>query len=67
MTDLGEESRTTTVHGSATDPVVLHHDNASAVPAEIFDALVQAAGFVNWRRLEVGEPAMLILAFRRSG
>ena len=57
----------TSVHGSASDPVVLHLDNANAVPKEIFDALVEGAAFVNWRRLEVGEPAILMLAFHRAG
>ena len=56
----------TTVHGSASDPVVLQVDNADAVPKELFDALVECAGFVNLRRLEVGEPAILMLAFWRS-
>lgn len=52
--------------GSASDPVVLRLDNANAVPQEIFEALVECAGFVNWRRLEEGDPAILILAFHRA-
>ena len=56
----------TTVHGSAADPVVLRLDNADEMPRELFDALVECAGFVNWRRLEAGEPAVLVLAFRRG-
>jgi RNAse (barnase) inhibitor barstar len=57
----------TSVHGSASDPVVLQVDNADAVPKEIFDALVECAAFVNWRRLETGKPAILMLSFQRSG
>ncbi len=57
----------TSVHGSASDPVVLQLDNANAVPKEILDALVECAAFVNWRRLEVGEPAILMLSFHRGG
>lgn len=54
------------VHGSASDPVVLQLDNANAVPREIFDGLIECAAFVNWRRLEIGEPAILMLSFNRS-
>ena len=54
------------VHGSASDPVVLRLDNADSIPNELFDALVDCAAFVNWRRLEIGEPAILALAFWRS-
>jgi hypothetical protein len=57
----------TSVHGTATDPVVLQVDDAGVVPKEIFDALVECAAFVNWRRLEIGEPAILMLAFHRAG
>ena len=56
----------TSIHGSASDPVVLQVDNADAVPEELFDNLVECAAFVNMRRLEVGEPAILMLAFHRS-
>ena len=65
MTDLSEDTGMTTIHGSTTDPVVLCLDNVDAVPAEIFEALVECSAFVDWRRLEVGDPAVLILAFRR--
>lgn len=56
----------TTIHGSVTDPVVLQLDNADAVPKDIFDALVECAAFVNWRKLDVGVPAILMLSFNRS-
>jgi len=66
MTSLdAPEDRMTSVHGSASDPVVLQLENAEAVPKELFYALVECAAFVNWRRLEVGEPAILMLAFHR--
>jgi hypothetical protein len=65
MTWLDEDTDMTTVRGSASDPVVLYLDNVDAVPAEIFQALVECSAFVNWRRLEVGDPAVLILAFHR--
>jgi Barstar (barnase inhibitor) len=34
---------------------------------EQFSALVDAAAFVNWRRVELGETAVLALAYFRSG
>ena len=67
MTDLSEDTGMTSVRGAATDPVVLYLDNTSAVPQEIFEALVECAGFVNWRRLQVGQPPVLILAFNQVG
>jgi hypothetical protein len=57
------EDGMTSVHGSASDPVVLKLENVETVPREIFGALVECAAFVNWRRLEVGEPAILMPAF----
>ena len=67
MTSLdAPEDGLTTVHGSPSDPVVLYLDNADAMPKEIFEALVEDVAFVNWRRLEAGEPAVLILAFHRT-
>lgn len=65
MTYLDADDGMTTVHGSAADPVVIRLDNARTMPKELFDALVECAGFVNLRRLELGEPAMLMLAFHR--
>ena len=60
------EDRMTSVHGSASDPVVLQLDNADDVPRELFYALQRCAAFVNWRRLEIGRSAILLLAFDRS-
>ena len=66
MTDLSEDTGMTAVRASANDPLVLHLDNADAIPREIFDALVECAAFVNFRRLETGAPAVLILSFQRT-
>jgi RNAse (barnase) inhibitor barstar len=66
MTSLDVQDGMTSVHGSASDPVVLQLDNANQVPKEILDALLECAAFVNWRRLEVGKPAILMLSFYRS-
>ena len=67
MTSLASpDDGLTSVHGSSTDPVVLHIQNASSVPSDLLDALSECAAFVNWRRIEVGEPAILALSFWRS-
>ena len=49
-------------------PLALH--NASDFKArcpELFTAVVECAAFVNWRRIEKGEPAVLALSFYVSG
>jgi RNAse (barnase) inhibitor barstar len=56
----------TSVHGNPTDPVVLHVEHGSSIPREIFDAISECSAFVNWRRLAVGEPAILVLSCWRT-
>ena len=66
MTSLDDPgSGMTTVHAAADDPVVLRLDDVDAMPQDIYEALVESSAFVNWRRLEVGETAVLALAFWR--
>lgn len=52
----------TKVHGSASDPVVVRLDNSDSLPSEIREELVTCAAFVNRRRTESGDPAILVLA-----
>jgi hypothetical protein len=66
MGDLGEDTGMTTVRGSQADPVVVLVENVNLVPVDIFEALTECAAFVNWRNLEMGMPAVLMLAFFRS-
>ena len=67
MTSLDSpEDGLSTTHGSASDPVVLHIANSGAVPSELLDALCDCVSFVNWRRVEAGEPAILTLPVRRG-
>lgn len=54
------------IHGSATDPVVLQLDNVEGLPEELLDAIVECAAFVNWRRIETGDAAILALSFDRK-
>jgi hypothetical protein len=67
MTSLDSpEDGMTTIHGDAADPVVLHIANASSIPSELFYGLNECAAFVNWRRIEAGEPPILALSFWRA-
>ncbi len=55
-----------TIHGSASDVVVLHLEHVTALretQREIYDAIIEGAAFVNWRRIDLGEPAILALSF----
>lgn len=56
----------TTVYGDSTDPVVLHIDHVDSLTPEIYESLVDCSSFVNWRRIEVGESAILCLSFYRT-
>lgn len=67
MTCLDEvEAGMTTIHGTSSDPVVLQLDEVDHLPYEIYEVLVDCAAFVNWRRIELGEPAILMLSYDRS-
>ncbi|MEM6554016.1 MAG: barstar family protein [Planctomycetota bacterium] len=55
----------TSVHGSSIDPVVLQLDHAGTLADTLFEALAEGVAFVNWRRLEQGDPAILMLACDR--
>jgi barstar (barnase inhibitor) len=67
MTDLDDPTAgMTTIHGSETDPVTLHLVNASEIPDDIYEAMVEYAAFVNWRRIDQGHSAILMLSFNRS-
>jgi RNAse (barnase) inhibitor barstar len=66
MSSIGKDDGMTAVHGSQSDPVVLVIESADSFPAEQFQVLIECAGIVNLRNLEVQEPAILILAFHRK-
>jgi len=67
MTSLDEPSDgMTTIHGSATDIVVLQLDHGDALARSwriIYDTIVECAAFVNHRRIVEGEPAILALSY----
>jgi hypothetical protein len=67
MTSLDEpEDGLTSIHGSANDPVILQIDYANSLSKELFEAITECSAFVNWRKLEVGEPAVLMLSCWRT-
>ena len=64
MTNLDEEFNA--VHVEPGQLVCLVLDAAAEFKGrcpEQFQALVECAAFVNWRRLEIGEPAILVVSF----
>lgn len=64
MTNLDEEFNAVQVQPG--ELVCIALDNAANFKTrcpEQFQAFVECASFVNWRRLEVGEPAILVLSF----
>ncbi len=69
MTCLDEpEAGMTSVHAPPGGVVTLVIDGVAEFAArcpEQYAALVECAAFVNWRRIEVGEPSVLTLAFNK--
>jgi RNAse (barnase) inhibitor barstar len=67
MTYLAEpEQGMTSVHVLPGDVVVLCISNAGDLKTrcpEVFTALIECSAFVNWRRIEKGEPAVIALSF----
>jgi RNAse (barnase) inhibitor barstar len=67
MTSLDSpEDGLTKIHCTPPDVVVLQLENAKTFREkhrELYDALVECSAFVNHRRIEIGEPAVLALAF----
>ncbi len=70
MSSLDEPSAgMTRMHAPTGSVLVLQLDNvddfAGRCP-EQYQAIIEDAAFVNWRKMEVGEPAVLALSFARS-
>jgi RNAse (barnase) inhibitor barstar len=59
-------SRVQVLPGEVAVLVLEHTAGLSKKAAEQVKALVDAVAFVNWRRLEKGEPAVLALAYERG-
>ncbi len=70
MTSLGNpEDGMTSVHAPDNGVVVIQlnyvDDFAKRCP-ELYEALIECAAFVNWRRIELGEEAVVALSFHKS-
>jgi RNAse (barnase) inhibitor barstar len=68
MTSLDEPGDgMTTVHAEKGHVLALQLENVLPFREQnkdLYDAIIECAAFVNWRRLEVGEPAVLAISFR---
>ena len=68
MTSLDEpKDGMTCVHAAKGQVLTLQLDNVAPFRTsypELYAAIIEASAFVNWRRLEVGEPAVLAISFR---
>ena len=61
------EDGMTSIHATQDQTLTLQLENV--VPfrenhPDLYAAIIKSAAFVNWRRLEVGEPAVLSISFR---
>lgn len=66
LDDDDSEAGMTTVHcerGSVMALEFLHVKAFRGRCPELYDAIVEGVAFVNWRRLEAGQPAVLALSF----
>lgn len=57
----------TTVHCKPPEVVTIFLDHAATLPEKIYRTLHNCAAFVNWRRMEMGEPPVLAIASYRPG
>jgi hypothetical protein len=71
MTSLDDpDAGMTQVHAPSGGVLVLQRedvDDFSRRCPEQYAAVVECSAFVNWRRIEVGEPAVLALSFFKRG
>jgi hypothetical protein len=57
----------TRVHVGKGDVLTMQLENVAPFREEhpdLYAAIIECAAFVNWRRIEVGEPAVLAISFR---
>ena len=67
MTSLDKpEDGMTNIHTPKGNVLTLQLDNVTRLREEhpeLYSAIIEAAEFVNWRRLELGEPSVVALSF----
>jgi hypothetical protein len=56
----------TTVHCAPPDVVTLLLDHVDSLPEDIYRDIHDCAAFVNWRRMDMGQPPVLAIACDRS-
>ena len=59
----------TTIHAEPGKTIILEIENINSLAdqnSEIYEALIECSAFVNYRKLEVGEPAVLTLSYNRN-
>jgi hypothetical protein len=70
MTSLDEpEHRMSRIHAEKGKVLTLQLENVASFRErypDLYSAIIEDAAFVNWRRLEVGEPAVLAISFRNE-
>jgi Barstar (barnase inhibitor) len=68
MTSLDKpDDGMTSIHARRGNVLTLQLENVSPFRGqhpELYAAIIECAAFVNWRRLEVGEPAVLAISFK---
>ncbi|MGA2278545.1 MAG: barstar family protein [Terracidiphilus sp.] len=68
MTSLDQpEDGMTSIHATRGQTLTLQLQNVVTFREnhpELYASIIESAAFVNWRRLEVGEPAVLSISFR---
>lgn len=59
----------TTVHAAPGGVITLQLGNVDEFALrcpELYEAIVECSAFVNWRRIELGEPPVLALSFQKT-
>ena len=68
MTSLDKpEDGMTSIHAAKDGVLTLQLENVTSFrerKPELYAAIIECSAFVNWRRLEVGEPSVLAISFR---
>ena len=60
------EDGMTTIHAEAGGIIIIELENVNSLDNQIYGALVECTAFVNYRKLEIGEPAVLTLSFHKT-
>jgi RNAse (barnase) inhibitor barstar len=69
MTDLDEDNGMTTMHVAPGEVLTLQLEEATEFARRCPDQyafILECSAFVNWRRIEQGQPAVLALSFFRN-